>query len=131
MGDQRKLVGCYSLSVPWHFGNRMECPSGKIKQKNFRVCQVRQSSLAAHVTVLVRTRTFLLLLNCHEAGIGSITNEFPSTFLRAKIAVLLGVDISGDGRLLCKNVSAQMILGSGEGLELRVWGMENLFITLV
>lgn len=54
---------------PMHFENRNECPSGKIL-KIFRACQVRQSSLATCMTVLLRTRTFLLLQNCLEAGMG-------------------------------------------------------------
>lgn len=93
-------------------------PLAKFK-KNFRACQVRQSSLAARMTVLVRTRTVLLLLNCLEAGMGVLLLNSLLNSLGQRL-LFCCVDISGGGRLLCKNVSAQMILGSGEGFELSI-----------
>lgn len=100
--DQRKPVGFYSLSVPWHFENRMECPSGKI-WNIFRAFQI-QSCLAANMSVLVKTRIFLLLLNCLGAGMGvllwnSLLNSLGQRSLFCCVQI-----ISGRGRLLCENV---------------------------
>lgn len=78
-------------------------PLAKSKKK-FRAFQIRQSSLAPSMSVLVKTTIFLLLRDCLRAGMGvllwnSLLNSLGQRVLFCCVQIILGRE-----RLMCGNV---------------------------